>query len=186
MTRTARLCCIAMLALSVGAWAAQARTDFSGRWTTEPDPAPAADTGGGQRGGRGRGPARGDMGSGWGNTITITQDDSRLTVEYAFFGRGDMQAPLRFIYALDGATTRNSVTMGRGIQTQTSTTKWDGAALVITTQHQFENPVTGKREPATVVQRLRLESPTALVVETTRQGVLGGPDIVTTTTYRKM
>lgn len=183
----ARLSWVVVLAMAGGVWAAQARTDFSGRWTTDPDPA-VVDAGGGQRGGggRGRGAARGDMGSGWGNPITITQDTGQLTVEYAFFGRGDMQGPLRFVYSLDGATTRNTVTMGRGIQTQTSTAKWDGAALVITTQHQFENPATGKREPATVIQRLTLESPTTLVVETTRKGVLGGPDVVTKTAYRKI
>ena len=63
---------------------------------------------------------RGDMGSGWGSTITITQDAARLTVEYAFFSRGDMQPPLKFVYALDGSETKNSVMMGRGIQGQTS------------------------------------------------------------------
>jgi hypothetical protein len=184
------------LVLIAGTAAAQERTDFSGRWTTDPEPAavePGGRAGGGERGGgaaRGRGAGgrggRGDMGPGWGSTITITQNPSQLVVEYTFFGRGDMQPPLRFTYALDGSPSKNSVMMGRGIQVQTSTAKWDGAALIIVTTHQFDNPATGKREPATVTQRLTLESPTSLVVETTRAGVLGGPDVVTKTTYRKI
>src|SRR5690348_4576292 len=70
---------------------AQARTDFAGRWTTDPDPAagttgPAGAAGAGTSGapGRagGRGPQVGDMGSGWGPTITIAQNGAQLTVEY--------------------------------------------------------------------------------------------------------
>ena len=36
----------------------------------------------------------GDMGSGWGSTITIAQDATRLSVEYAIFSRYDLQPPL--------------------------------------------------------------------------------------------
>ena len=126
------------------------------------------------------------MGSGWGSPITITQDGTKLTVEYAFFARGDMQPPLRFVYALDGTETKNSVMMGRGIQTQISKTAWDGNRLVITTIHTFPNPDTGKPMATDVKQTLSLESPTSLVVETTRAGVLGGPATTVKTTYRKL
>jgi hypothetical protein len=187
---------------SVGAcfaivFAAGTAPDFSGRWTT--DPAPSADTpaqtgaargaagqrGGGQRGGR-RGGGRGDMGGGWGSTITITQDAARLTVEYAFFTRGDMQPPLKFAYALDGSETRNTVMMGRGMQTQVSKTGWNGETLVITTAHTFADPATGKPMTTEVKQALTLESPTSLVLETTRAGVMGGPATTTRTVYRKL
>jgi hypothetical protein len=161
----------------------QTRPDFSGRWTSDPDPAAARGT---AEGGRGRGPSRGDMGSGWGTLITITQDASRLTVEYAFFGRGDMQRPLRFDYAMDGSETKNSVMMGRGIQSQTSTTTWDGDTFIISTRHAFTDPSTGQPATAQVTQALTLESPTSLVVETTRAGVLGGPTTKTRTVYRKL
>jgi len=159
--------------------AAQAKTDFSGRWTSDPDPAaaPARGTAGG---------GRGDMGSGWGSPITVTQDGTRLTVEYAFFGRGDMQPPLKFVYALDGSETKNSVMMGRGMQVQTSHTAWDGAKLKITTLHMLADPATGKPMTAEVVQMLSLESPTSLVVETTRAGVLGGQATTTKTVFRKL
>jgi hypothetical protein len=162
--------------------ATAARPDFSGRWTSDPLPDPAAS---GARG-RGRGPARGDMGSGWGPTITITQDATSLTVEYAFFARGDLQPPLRFVYALDGTESRNSVMMGRGVQVQRSRAQWDGAALKVTTAHALTDPATGKPVSADISQTLSLTSPTELVVETTRAGVLGGPTTTTRTVYRKL
>jgi hypothetical protein len=126
------------------------------------------------------------MGSGWGSNITITQDAGRLTVEYAFFARGDMQPPLKFVFALDGSETKNSVMMGRGIQTQTSKTAWDGDRLVITTAHSFENPSNGQPMTSEVKQTLSLESPASLIVETTRSGVLGGPPATVRTVYRKL
>jgi|SRR5262245_25785789 len=191
---------VVIMAVSV---TAQTRPDLSGRWTSEPEPAATATGGGapadaaragaeerrggaGERGVGGRGGGRvGDMGSGWGSTITITQDASRLTVEYAFFGRGDMQPPLKFVYALDGSETKNSVMMGRGIQAQTSKTAWEGDKLVITTAHAFAHPETGQAMKIEVKQTLSLESPTSLIVETTRSGVLGGPPSTTRTVYRK-
>ena len=126
------------------------------------------------------------MGSGWGSTISITQDAARMTVEYAFFGRGDMQPPLRFTFALDGSPSANTVMMGRGMQTQNSRTAWEGAKLVITTFHTLTDPATGKPVAAEVKQVLSLESPTSLVVETTRAGVLGAAATTTKTTYRKI
>ena len=126
------------------------------------------------------------MGSGWGPSITITQDASRLTVEAAVFARGDMQPQLKFLYALDGSETTNVVMMGRGAQTQRSKAVWDGDRLVITTVHQFPDPGTGKLIPYDVKQTLSLESPTSLVVETARSGVLGGPSSTSRTVYRKL
>jgi hypothetical protein len=182
----------ALVVLAATGLVAQTRPDFSGRWTTDPDPA-AADAGaagrgagraGGARGGgRGRG---GDMGSGWGTTITLTQDARQLTVEYAFFTRGDMQPPLKFVFALDGSETTNSVFMGRGRQSQKSRAAWDGSTLVITTTHDFVDPATNKPQAVDVVQRLSLESPSSLVVETTRASIVGAPSTSTRSTYRKI
>jgi hypothetical protein len=159
------------LTVLAGGVAAQVAPDFTGRWATEP-----AATGRG---------AAGDMGSGWGSPLTITQDAAKLTIEYAFFGRGDMQPPMKFVYALDGTETKNSVMMGRGIQAQTSKTAWDGERLMITTLHTFADPVSGKPQTTEVRQTLSLESPTVLIVETVRAGVMGGPASATKTTYRK-
>ena len=170
---------------------AQGRPSYAGRWTTEPDPATApAASPGGQRGAGGgagqRGGGRGDMGSGWGATFTITQTAERLTVEIPYFARGDMQPPLRFAYALDGTETQNSVMMGRGIQRETSKTAWEGDKLVITTIHQIQNPADGKPMTAEVRRTLSLDQAGGLVVDTLRKGILGGPDVTTTTVYRRL
>jgi hypothetical protein len=166
---------------------AQAKPDFSGRWTNDPDPAAAAQPargGGAPSGGRGAPPA--DLGSGWGSTITITQAATSLAVEYAFFTRGDMQPPLKFVYALDGSESKNTVMMGRGLQVQTSRTTWSGDSLVITTTYSFTDPQSGKPATAEVKRTLKLESPTSLIVETVYAGVMGGPATTTRTTYRKI
>ena len=173
-----------MLPLLLVATLTQAPADFSGRWTSDADPAAAAAAAAAP--GRGRGPARGVMGSGWGSTITIVQNEKQLTVEYVFFGRGDLQPPLKFVYALDGSETKNSVWMGRGEQVQTSRATWDGARLKITTVYRFTDPSTNKPMTEDVVTVLSLESPASLIVETTRAGVLGGPASSTRTAYKKI
>jgi hypothetical protein len=171
---------IALVVLSTAH--AQTPPDFSGRWTSEP---PAADSA--ARGGRagGRGAPAGTMGSGWGTNITITQDAKQLTVEYAFFVRGDMQKPLRFVYALDGSETKNSVMMGHGIQTTTARSGWQGDKLVITTVQSFPNPENGRPMTSELTRTLSLEASASLVVESVIAGVLGGPPTTTRTVYRK-
>ena len=165
---TAFVCIVSGTVLSQAA-----RPDFSGRWTAEaPAPAP------------GRGGGRGDMGSGWGSPLSITQDAQKLTVEYAFFSRGDMQPPLRFAFNLDGSPSTNTIMMGRGMQSQTSRAVWNGEKLAITTVHILADPATGKPVNAEVTQTLFLDAG-ALVVETTRAGVLGGAATTTRTVYKK-
>lgn len=174
-------CVLAVAAFAISASAgAQQRPDFSGEWTIKPEEpiAPASGLGG-------RGARVGDMGSGWGSPITITQDANRLRVEYAFFTRGDLQPPLRFDYALDGSETTNTIMMGRGMQAQRSRVAWTANSLVITTLHEFANPAGGAPGTAEVRQALSLESPGSLLVETTRIGVFGGPTTTTKTVYLK-
>jgi len=175
MKHILRVLTVVLFAVSV---MAQAKPDFSGRWTIEPEAAVPASNGR-------SGPGVGNMGSGWGSNITIAQDATRLTVEYAFFVRGDMQPPLKFVYAFDGSQSKNSVMMGRGIQLQTSKTAWEGDKLIITTEHSFENPANGQPMTTKVIQSLSLQSPTSLLVETTRSGVMGGPSTTTKTIYKK-
>jgi hypothetical protein len=151
---------------------AQDKPNFAGRWTAEAPPA-------------GRGARSGDMGSGWGSTITVTQDAATLTVEYAFFARGDMQAPLKFTYSLAGAETRNSVMMGRGIQMETSKAQWDGARLVIVTASAYPSPADGKPMTSEVKRTLSLDSSGSLVVETTRAGILGAAPTTARVVYKK-
>ena len=156
--------------------------DFSGRWTLE---APSVASTPAVPGKPAVTAAPGDMGSGWGSTITIAQDAKRLSVEYVVFSRYDLQPPLTFTYPLDGSEGQNTVTMGRGEQIESSHARWDGQALVIVTTSRVTD--RGARQPFTteVTRKLWLESPTTLVVEVTRAGVLGGQASTTRSVYRK-
>ena len=128
---------------------------------------------------------RGDLGSGWGTAITIAQDAKQLVVESLVYSRYDLQPQPRFVYALDGSESRNTVMMGRGVQEQSSRAGWESTSLTITTVHRFADPVSGKPLTIDVTQKLSLESPTTLVVEVTRSGVLGGRPSTTRTVYTK-
>jgi hypothetical protein len=125
-----------------------------------------------------------DIGSGWGDVITVTQDGSRLQVEYALFAASDRQPPLRFVYDLEGRETRNSFMMGRGSQMQTSRAKLVGGSVEITTFHELV--AQGRAVQSEVRQVLSLESPATLVVEVTRLGVLGGPPTTSRSVYRRL
>jgi hypothetical protein len=186
--RNALTVAIAVTACMVSGASAQTRPDFSGRWTSDVEPGPAPARGANPASGRGADARAGvaDMGSGWGSTITVTHDASRLRVEYTFFARGDMQPPLRFDYALDGSESNNTVMMGRGIQEERSTASWQGDRLVIVTRHPFVNPENGQAMTMDVTRTLSLESPVLLVVETVRSGVLGGPATTSRAVYRRL
>jgi hypothetical protein len=179
MIRTASLAAIAISVWMAASVLAQAPPDFSGQWTAEP--APAATT----PPTPGAPPPRGDMGSGWGSPLTITQDARQLVVEQALFSRYDLQPALRFVYALDGSEARNAVMIGHSTQVRLSRTAWDGQTLRITTRYPAVDPASGKTFTTEVTQTLSLESPTALVVAVVRAGALGGPTTTTRTVYRK-
>jgi len=129
--------------------------------------------------------APGDMGSGWGSPMTIAQAADRLSVEYTIFSRYDLQPPLNFTYPLDGSVGRNTVMMGRGEQIESSRAQWNGATLVIITTFPVTDRGAGQPFTAELTRKLSLESPTTLVVEVTRSGVLGGPASTTRSVYRK-
>ena len=101
------------------------------------------------------------------------------------FSAYDLQPQPRFVYALDGAETRHTLMLGRGLQEQTSRAAWDGGTL----RHHDRAPRRGSgvghvRSAIEVTQRLTLESPTSLVVEATRSGRLGGAPTVDDTKRR--
>jgi hypothetical protein len=161
---------------------AQPPADFSGQWTLE---APAIASTEAVPGRPAVAAAPGSMGSGWGLTIAIAQDANALRVEYTIFSRYDLQPPLTFTYPLDGSEGRNTVMMGRGEQVESSRARWDGRSLVIVTTYQVADRAAGKPFTAEVTRRLSLESPTTLIVDATRTGVLGGPASTTRSVYRK-
>jgi hypothetical protein len=173
---------VALLAPSVRA-ETPARPDFSGTWTLVPRAAAppvapgAADAA--------PPPTRGDLGSGWGSPLTITQEANRLTLQYAPFAPGDLQPPLTFTCPLDGTEARAEVWMGRGAQEQLWRARWEGTTLIVTTTHQLEDPRTRATLPVEVVRVLSLEAPSSLAVHTTRAGVLGGEPTSTRVVYTK-
>jgi hypothetical protein len=162
----------------------QTRPDFSGRWTAESDAAPLSTNAPAGRPDQGR-LALGDMGSGWGSPLTISQDASRLIVEQTLFSRYDAAQQPRFVYALDGSETRNAVMISHSTQVRVSRTAWDGQALRITTLYPGIDPGSGKPFSTEVIHRLSLKSPTTLVIEVSRGASLGGAATTTRTLYRK-
>jgi hypothetical protein len=169
------------LALCGWIWASAPQVvppDFSGVWIAEPAAAPTAPAPPGTL-------ARGDMGSGWGSPLTITQNARQLVVEQALFARGDMQPPLHFVYSLDGGETRNSVMIGHSAQVRVSRAAWTGQTLQITTSYPGVDPASGNAFITEVTHRLSLASPASLVIEVTRGAALGGHVTTTRTVYRK-
>ena len=163
---------------------AQARPDFSGRWTVESGAGPLSTGGPAGRPDQGR-RAVGDMGSGWGAQLTITQDGRQLIVEPMLFSRYDAAEQPRLVYALDGSETRNDVMISHTTQVRVSRAAWDGQSLRITTLYPGMDPDSGKPLTTEVIHRLSLETPATLVVEVSRGAALGGKATTTRTVYRK-
>jgi hypothetical protein len=106
---------------------AQAKPDFSGTWTLDPEASGmAAPAGGGGGGGRGGGA----LGNG---PSTVKQTADALTIERTM---GDNKVTLT--YKLDGTESKNTM-MGRGgtPMESVSTAKFDGNKLVITTKQDM-------------------------------------------------
>jgi hypothetical protein len=158
--------------------------DFSGSWSTAvlSSTPPTGQVGSG---------AVPTLGSGWGDRISITHDADRLEVERVVFVPREVQPLIRYRYALDGSTAENAVSTGRDGPAPTSTTRWDGNRLVITTTHRFRNPADGSWATSEVVRTLWLQPANdvpfepSLVVETTRGSALGGPASVDRSVYTR-
>ena len=188
VVRVLRAVAIIVTASAVLGMGLQPRPDFSGAWAIDsPPPTSAPSTGVAPSNAR-PDQARlvaGDMGSGWGSPITITQDATQLRVESSVFSRYDANPQPQFVYALDGSESRNTVMLGHASHVRVSRAAWDGQTLRITTQYPGRDPDTGKSFTTEVIQRLTLESPAALVIDVTRGAVLGGSASTTRTVYRR-
>jgi len=81
--------------------------------------------------------------------------------------------------------------MGRTEKPRVSSTKWQENKLIITTQFDYQNPKNGERHQSKLTQTIWLEEPTGapwepkLIVETWREGVLGGVSTTNRTVYSK-
>ena len=145
---------IVMMATSVFAQT----PNFAGKWTRDAEKTTAANPNMGGGGGRGGGMGGGD--------ITITQDAKTLVIS-----RVAGENTMTTTYNLDGTPSKN-MAMGRGGQTEiTSTAKWDGAKLVVTSDNA--QSITFSMDGAWLVQA------------TTRPGREGGAATTTSTYYKK-
>ena len=167
--------------LCLGSTAAAQRPDFSGVWTRTPGPDATAPTVAATGDAAFR---RGDPGSGWGSPITITQRSDSLIVQYAVFSTYDMQPPLRFTFAIGGASS-NTMMLSHAASTLRSTAAWTADTLVITTLYPGPPGADGRPIRVEVRQAHHLEPPATLVVETTRAGILGASSTTSRTTYTK-
>jgi hypothetical protein len=165
-------------ALVASAAGAQQRPDFTGEWTSAEDRTQTVAATGDA------GFRRGDMGSGWAATIRIAQRADSMIVEYVFFAPYDLQPPVRLAFRMDGNESRQSIMIGHASAERRSRVRWQGDTLVITTLHAAPGP-NGRPVDAEVRQALTLESPTSLVLETTRVGVLGGSTTRSRTGYTR-
>jgi hypothetical protein len=158
---------------------AQSRPSFAGEWVRV-DSAPARvttnDTYEAFR--------VGDMGSGWGSPITITQTPDSLVVEVVQFSTYDHMPKLRYAYAMNGAESRNTVMIGHAESVQRGRLSWNGSVLVITTIHRVPPGAAGTANAVEVRQALSLEPNGTLLVETTRPGA-SAPNVVRTTFRRR-
>ena len=130
--KRARIGIIAAAVLAVATMAFAQKPDFSGTWTLDPEASGMGAPGGGAPGGGG-----GRMG-GMAAPMTVKQTADTLVTEVT---RGENK--ITMTYKLDGSESKNT-TMGRnGSMETTSTAKWDGNKLVITTKtEQGENTQT--------------------------------------------
>ena len=158
--RTRRILTATLMAiLASAAIAAQARPDFSGKWTLVPDPAA------GGRGGFG----------GVGQSATITQDATSLTIT-----RSTQMGEFTSTYRLDGSESRNTLNFQGNAIEQLSKTSWDGDRLIVNTSMSFDG------NPVEVSMKMWLDEAGTLNVESTRPDFQGGGAPVTTrNTYKK-
>ena len=156
------ICVVAMAFAAVSTAMAQAKPNFTGKWTLVPDPNAAAPAGGRGRGGFG----------GLGQNPVVTQDEKTLTV-VTTTQAGENKA----VYNLDGSESKNPLTFGENTIDRVSRVKWDGARLVIATT------ITVQGNAIESAQTWSLDAAGALVVESTSN--FGGNPSTTKATYKK-
>lgn len=131
------------------------------------------------------------LGSGWGDKISIKHTPGNLEIERVVFIPRETQPLVGYKFALDGSETQNTINTGRSTEPPVSTTAWEGNRLVITTWYPVQDPKNGDWLKSKVIQTLWLQPPTGtpweptLVIETTREGTLGGLTSTNRTVYTK-
>lgn len=122
------------------------------------------------------------MGNGWGTPLTIRQSSDSIIVEYQHFSAYDLQPRTHFGFALDGAESRNAVTVGHAESVQRAHVAWRGDTLVITSR--VPTPAGVSSKSTEVTQTLSLDGAGQLVLVVTRPGYRA-PNVVRTTFVRR-
>ncbi|WP_396590468.1 sulfatase-like hydrolase/transferase [Allomuricauda sp. R78024] len=131
------------------------------------------------------------LGSGWGDKISIKHAPNQLDVERLVFVPREIQQLVRYRFALDGTTSENNILMGRTGKPIVSAASWKDNRLIITSTYPFQDSKSGKWLNSKVTQTLWLHPATGtpweptLIVETTREGLLGGLSSTNRTVYTK-
>jgi arylsulfatase len=131
------------------------------------------------------------LGSGWGNQISVQHTPNQLKVERVVFNPREIQQLVRYRFALDGSKFENNIQMGRTLKPILSTSNWVQNRLVITSSYPFQDSRTGKWLSSKVTQTLWLEPASktpwesTLIVETTREGLMGGSSSTNRTVYTR-
>ncbi|MCB0601913.1 MAG: sulfatase-like hydrolase/transferase [Saprospiraceae bacterium] len=158
--------------------------DFSGSWSTTPVDSRSPL-------GRPYQPPIPDLGSGWGDKISVLQKENQLEIERVVFLPREIQPLVKYRYALDGSRSENNVNMGRTLPAIVSHGSWINNRLVIASEYPCQELKNEKWTTATVVQTLWLQPASGtpwepqLVIETERKGVFGGETITTRTLYNR-
>jgi hypothetical protein len=158
--KRARTGLIAAAILAVASVAFAQKPDFSGTWTLDPEASGMAAAPGGGAPGGGGGGGRGMGGGALGNGATVKQTADTLTIERTM---GDQKVVST--YKLDGTESKNTM-MGRGGNQveSTSTAKFDGTTLVITTKMDMGNG------PVETTQKWTVSGSTLTVESTNARG----------------
>lgn len=131
------------------------------------------------------------LGSGWGDKISIIHTSDEVDIERVVFVPRELQPLVRYKYKLDGTETENEIPTGRAGRAPLSSASWEGNRLILTTIYSFQDPHNNQWLKQKVKQTLWLTAATAppwepvLVVETEREGVLGGSSSTNRTVYTR-
>ena len=124
--KRARIGITAAAVLAVATLAFAQKPDFSGTWTLDEA---ATGTAGAPAGGGGGGRGGGALGNG---PATIKQTADTLTIE-----RTQGENKIVTTYKLDGTESKNTMMGRNGAMESTSTAKFDGSTLTITTKQDM-------------------------------------------------
>jgi hypothetical protein len=169
---------VGLLAVGMAFAAAHAgaqRPDFSGTWVRQDSAAQPSRAATGDAAFR-----RGDMGSGLGTPLTITQATDQVKLSYEFFTSYDLQPRVKLEYAI-GRDSRNTVNFGSATAEVRSRAEWLGDTLEVASKFPAPPGVTAHPAQPDLVQRFWLDAQGRLVIDARRPGPGNAVNSVVTT-----